>query len=423
MSCNYTFNMNGLYKLISILLVFFFSSCSVLMLSDENDFVGDIIFNKSDKGLIVVEEGLYWPLMSKFDVYLSGLADEGFIISLHVWEGGTAEELRNLLGSFYSINKIDGAFLIGDLPTVWYEMYTFNYTEEFPCDLYLMDFSSAWTDTDGNGIFDSHSSLDIDIYTSRIIGTEQEISSYLDKAGLFRAGQMNIGTGAYIFKDDDWSDYRSGSDFGLDDIYNTVIIDEYIPDTVRPTYVSSLTENSAEYVYQWIHSSPSLLCIENNGAYEYINTNDIWNINFKGNFYNLFNCSASRFTQNNLAMSYLMKTDYALATMGSTKVGGNYHPQIFHNVLSNNGTWGDAYKEWYNLYGAANDKWFLGMMILGDPFLQVTTMAPEYRLIGRAPEIEPGPEDIEKLTDKFLMYSTEFRSEGYDEYKQRTGTN
>ena len=35
-------------------------------------------------------------------------------------------------------------------------------------------------------------------------------------------------------------------------------------------------------------------------------------------------------------------------------------------------------------------------------------------------ELEPDMDDIEKLTDIFLMYSTEFRSEGYEEYVQRT---
>ncbi len=393
----------------------------MLVLSDDKEYIGDVGFSETDKVLIIVQDELYGPLESKFNIYSTDLAEEGYTVSLHIWVDGTVEDLKNLLNSYYTSNKIDGAFLIGDFPSAWYEMYTFNYNEEFPSDLYLMDFSAVWDDADGNGIFDSHSKLDLDIYTSRIIGTEGEISSYLDKVHLFRAGEMDISPGAYIFKDDDWSDYKRGSSFGLKGIYSSVIIEEYVPDTIRPTYITNLTEGSAEYVYQWIHSSPSLLCIENNNSYQVISTNDIGLNNFKGNFYNLFNCSASRFTQTNLAMSYLMKTDYAIATMGSTKVGGNYHPKIFHNVLSNGGTWGDAYREWYNIYAVDNDKWYFGMMILGDPFLHLTVSEQEYQLYGAAPEIEPGVEDIDKLTDIFLMYSTEFRSEGYEEYAQRTG--
>ena len=62
-------------------------------------------------------------------------------------------------------------------------------------------------------------------------------------------------------------------------------------------------------------------------------------------------------------------------------------------------------------------------MILGDPFLHLTVAEQEYRLVGAAPELEPDIEDIDKLTDIFLMYSTEFRSEGYEEYVQKTGSN
>jgi hypothetical protein len=160
--------------------------------------------------------------------------------------------------------------------------------------------------------------------------------------------------------------------------------------------------------------------VEFNNDYQYIDIRDIGSLNFKGLFFNLFDCSASRFTQDNIAMTYLAKTDYALATIGSTKVGGNYYPLSFNTTLSRHGTWGDAFKVWYNHYGITDDSWFLGMMILGDPALTVSVKAQSFELFSSASTvIAPTAEEIDGLKKKFIEFSASSASEGFNEYKER----
>jgi hypothetical protein len=288
------------------------------------------------------------------------------------WNGGGAEELRAFLRSYAEGGAVDGAFLVGNLPAAWYEQQGFSAREEFPCDVYLMDVDALWEDRDGNGILDAHSPLSLDMFVSRIAGSGAEISRYFEKAHLYRAGELTVWKGAYVFKDDDWADFHRGSSFELSRIYGGVEVCEDIAESFRSAYVEKLSATGAEYVYQWIHSYPPLLCIKGSTAYEYIHTSDIASINLKGVFYNLFDCSATRFTEDNLGAAYLLRTDYGLAVMGSTKIGGNYYPRAFHYALAEGARWGDAFKCWYDAYGVTDDKWFMGMVILGDPMLALT---------------------------------------------------
>ncbi len=116
-------------------------------------------------------------------------------------------------------------------------------------------------------------------------------------------------------------------------------------------------------------------------------------------------------------MTYLFKTEYAIATIGSTKVGGNYDPKVFHDVLSENGTWGDAYKSWYNNYGIISDKWFLGMVILGDPMLVPSKgVQKDFKSLSVG-LIPPGPEEIEELHDIFEEFAYDFRGDSFEDYK------
>ena len=120
-------------------------------------------------------------------------------------------------------------------------------------------------------------------------------------------------------------------------------------------------------------------------------------------FYNLFNCSASRFTDEHIAMTYLTKTDYGLATTGTTKPGGNYYPKAFHHLLAQGNTWGEAFRGWYNNFGVTDDKWFLGMVILGDPML--TIQPTVHRILKTAPLTQIPPD--EEMMDARRAYPEE----------------
>ncbi|MGB5266503.1 MAG: hypothetical protein WBN30_07945 [Polyangiales bacterium] len=89
---------------------------------------------------------------------------------------------------------------------------------------------------------------------------------------------------------------------------------------------------------------------------------------------NLANCYSARFTDDALAVAtaYTVGTDYGLATVGSTKMGAQTDPRLFHEGLTKGLRWGEAYREWYNQVGRKNDHWHLGIVLMGDPLLRVT---------------------------------------------------
>ncbi len=51
-----------------------------------------------------------------------------------------------------------------------------------------MDLDATWTDSDNNGIYDGHSSLNLSIYVSRMNGSLDEIIGYFNKLHNYRSG-------------------------------------------------------------------------------------------------------------------------------------------------------------------------------------------------------------------------------------------
>ncbi|RPJ09367.1 MAG: hypothetical protein EHM28_01780 [Spirochaetaceae bacterium] len=391
------------------------SSCSLLYLNSDDDF--QVEFDRTRNLLVIVEQGVAPALEDELDIYRVDLASDGINVRVMSWTGGNAADLREYISQSIKNNATDSVFLVGSMPAAWYEQYASKGNEEFPCDLYLMDPECVWEDGDSDGIFDKHSEIKVRISVSRVIGSSDELTAYFGKLHAYRTGDLSLPVGAYLFKDDDWYDFQTGSSFGLSRIYSNVAIDENPPITLRDKYFMNMTGASAEFVNQWIHSYPSALFVQEDSRYSPVTTLDIGNRDLRGLFYNLFDCSAARFTEENLGMTYLVRTNYALAVFGSTKVGGSYQSLIFYDVLSKRGTWGDAYKTWYNRYGKRSDSWFLGMVILGDPALMVTTTGVHYRAIDMSLPVEPDATWIKTLEDTFWTMDWATNAGNYSDYR------
>jgi hypothetical protein len=405
---------NFFKKIFLIFLPILLFNCSALVLENRSIFNPET--EKTKKILIIVEKSISSYIDGSINTYINDLKDQNITAYKYIWTGGTVKDLKNVINTNYNENKINGAFLIGNLPSVWFEMYAFTHDEEFPCDLYFMDFQADWIDSNHNNIYDSHGKLNLVVYTSRLIGTIDEINKYFTKDHKYRLGTLSNNEGAYIFKDDDWAAFNTNYAFGLENIYNNVTIRENINDTNKSTYLTDMTLTSPEYVYQWIHANPPNLAIKNTGVFQWLNINEFQSYNFKGVFYNLFDCSASRFTENNIAMYYLTKTDYGLATLGSTKIGGNHTPVLFNSVLAQKGTWGDAYKFWYNNFGFKDDAWFLGMMILGDPTLTLNVKEQVYQIVDFQTKGEPSYQELSKMNSIYSNLATDLQVENYSTY-------
>jgi len=370
--------------------------------------------------MVVVNDTVFPLIAGSIAHYINDLASASFQYLITTWTGGTAQELRDFIASFWNQHHIKGVFLIGNFPAAWYEMVTFDgeYGEErWPCDFYLMDLDGSWIDADGDGIFDQHSPLFLDLFLSRLIGTASEINAYFSKNQQYRLHGSQIDRSAFIFKDDDWKDYYFDYDFNLSGIYPLVDICQEFEATTRVNYIAKLTGNGAEYVYQWIHSAPTNLQIRNGDHWESITISDIITNDFKGAFYNLYNCSASRFTEENLATTYLMKTNFGLATIGSTKIGGNYWPIIFHDALASGETWGRSFQSWYQGFGVDSDSWFLGMCLQGDPLLTISGQTAHTFNSNALPP--PSESHIKQLEMIMAQHTSLYKVGTFEEYKTR----
>jgi hypothetical protein len=300
-----------------------------------------------------------------------------FNVHVESFVPGTVEDLKALLFDHVDMHDIEGALLIGELPAAWYEQVAFSYHEEFPTDIYLQDRDAVWTDEDGDGIFDHHSDLNLDIYTARLNGTSTQLQDYFARARYYRRVGPLVDVSAFIFIDDDWSSANTSDEFHLGELYSNVNVLQDEADSTFANYLARLTGSGAEFVYQWIHSAPLFLSIHDQDEqgklfYSKVLSRDIAKHDLKASFFNLFDCSAARFTGENLAEEYVVATDYGLAAIGSTKTGAVNDPHFFHENLVLGRRWGEAYQMWFNEVGKRNDAWHLGIVLMGDPLLRLT---------------------------------------------------
>lgn len=370
--------------------------------------------------LVVIPENIKTQI--DFDIYTNLLFKENTKVKWIYWTNGDAETLKTLIKTEYESGNIKGAFLIGNLPTVFFEMecdwgepYGMVY-EEWPMDIYFMDINGEWFDNDNNQKFDAHSHIQIEIFTSRLTGTVEEIKSYFQKINRYRLEGSLMESSAFIFKDDDWHDYMASYNWSLDSIYNDITTYEKLEETTKVNYVEFMRNAGAEFVYQWIHSDPDMLYFGENFGGDYLTRQEIASMDLKGSFYNLFDCSASRFTQDNLAKTYI-HTSNGLATIGSTKTGGIYNPDRFHGALAEGKNWGEAYKRWYNADGVLDDSWFGGIMIQGDPMLKLNKLTAQK--LSASGYRAPTPQEILKLRTKMYSPLNQRKIENFENYKER----
>jgi len=92
-------------------------------------------------------------------------------------------------------------------------------------------------------------------------------------------------------------------------------------------------------------------------------------------FYNLFACGPGRFTDDNyLAGAYIFHTTYGLITVASAKSGSMLNFQHFTKPLGEGKSIGESFRIWFDIqapYGSWEKEWYYGMVVCGDPTLEV----------------------------------------------------
>ncbi len=113
-----------------------------------------------------------------------------------------------------------------------------------------------------------------------------------------------------------------------------------------------------------------------------LSSNDIQTIDPDGILYNLFACSAARFTESNyIAGRYTFADTYGLAAIGSAKSGSMLYFEDFYEQLGRGRCLGKAFQEWFRNQGTDGFDnwevcWYYGMALIGDPLLQVNVCSP-----------------------------------------------
>jgi hypothetical protein len=332
---------------------------------------------------VIVESGLVGPLATSLGTYVADLQNEGHAVSLVGWSGGTPVDLRDSLRAWHAQGLV-GAVLVGELPVPWYEL---SYDQsEFPCDYYYMELDGQWSDSDGDGLFNSLSAGGGDegpeIWIGRLWAMRLSwgapvslLQDYFSRNHAFRTAGTGIPQRALSFVDDDW-DYWG--DCSLDLAFNQVTVINASAQTIAANYKAELLEG-----YQWVHvcshSCPwSHTFYLNYGwgggsVYNY----EILALQPPALFYNLFSCSATRYVErDNLGEWYIFGQPHGLAVVGSAKTGSMLDFHEFYGPLGQGASIGDAYRQWfaYEAQGGLSgyeQSWFMGMNILGDPTLRI----------------------------------------------------
>ncbi len=340
--------------------------------------VSTIRGNKGDKVLIIVADYLADPLAAPLAQFQSDIASDGWTVEMHVISGGTAEDIKYL---FQSTPDLDGAVLVGFLPCAWYEE-DYWAPEEFPCELFLMDLDGTWTDSDSDGLYDSHSGdVAPEIWIGRIdahtaYGPELLLlAGYFARNHIYRTGSLGLNPEALAFNDDDWSYY---TDCGLDGIYgsSSVTVINSSSQTTAENYLLNL-DQGYEFVHLMSHSCPWGHTFKlPSGMAGTVMAPEIAQVNPHTAFLQLFSCSNARWVEEGcLGNWYLFGTDYGLLVTGAAKTGSMLDFEEYYDPLAAGLTFGEAFREWWEYqalggFSSSERAWFYGNALLGDPTLK-----------------------------------------------------
>lgn len=333
---------------------------------------------------IIIDSSLAEKVYADFSEYQNTLIDDGYQLIIHQVSGSSYTDIKQLICDDYNLGST-GAILIGDIPQPWFEMVSYwgDY-EQFPISLYYMDINGNWADTDGDGLLDYHTgNVSPEIWVGYLNPHFQSFDSesallidYFNKNEMYRNGTLTLPQRALCFNDDDWNYYGTA---GLNAVYDDVTVIEDFAQTCADEYTSQLQEGY-EFIHLMAHSCPWSHTFRN--GYNYagcVSYTEIYNQHPQAFFYNLFNCSGTRFVEHdNIGNWYVFNNPPVggLAAVGSSKTGSMLDFSHFYDPLGQGASLGEAFLYWFQEqasggFSLPEKSWFYGMNILGDPTLTV----------------------------------------------------
>lgn len=340
--------------------------------------------------LILAEKNLFYALTKEIKTYAEDVhAITGYGIFLEYVENPNPESLKSLIVSYQ--NNLCGVFLIGDMGECYFETQNdhnkYGY-RKWPCDLFFIDLDGVWTDSDSNGIYDSHTgNVAPEIFLGRLSTAglypcENEVD--LIRRQLQKSHDFWWKTSYHVhettlnYVDSDWADMFHP--FNIKKVFSTLNITNVRygiePEFSASDYLLRISSDVYGFTHLAAHSTP--IHHRFKVINEYIYSNQIRIINSNNYAYSLFCCSACNWAagyQNDyLGGAYLFNNGKTIAVVGTTKTGGmdpNSTPEFYSMLPYMN--LGNAFLNWWSSFGNShttdNIYWCYGMTILGDPII------------------------------------------------------
>lgn len=386
------------------------------------------------KGLIalVVAENMNDNLSADLDSYIADLTARGWSVEHSTYStAGTAVALKDYLKSLADSGLV-GAVLVGELPFAWYQIASdgnadgqftgppYDFSEEFPCDLFLCDLDGLWEDDStfagtnsplspgSDGRYDSHSQdRNPEIWVCRIDASRISYTnklelyhSYFQRVHGYREAEYTLPSQGLFYVDDDWITYFENHKTEL--VCDSVVEERNGTTTCADDYRGRLSKEGL-YLTVLVHADPTAHYFMKPGSptYDMFYGSELPTIKPRYGFYNLFACSNCRWIEQNPMGSIYQFYGSGLASIGSAKTGSMLDFDVFNTALGQNKCWGDAYLDltnyWMTYYPSQgwpwdqySRGWYMGMCLLGDATLDLGTQHPT----GITEKVEPALVDL-----------------------------
>lgn len=340
--------------------------------------------------VVFVNSTIYKPIEMSLDQYMSDLENDGFAVQVvqtdRLW-GETASGARSYLREVFP-RRLVGAFLIGDLPEVWYRMGN----TVLPTDMYYRDLDGEWVDLNNDGVYENHTGNTApEIWVGRlkastVSGNETSlINNYFVKNHRYRSGLRALPWWrALAYVDDDGVEWAQDINASLNLVDTDVTL---VADPATTTAEDYLKRIADPFGFQWIylmcHGYADYHTFMVNGApkggtvypYQYRD------IDPRAFFYMFFVCSGARYTEAEyLAGTAVFTQNYGLVSIGATDIIYSVSFRKFFACLNESKTIGTAFQEWFIEQGRWQDQLkegedyrylFYGLTIVGDPTLKL----------------------------------------------------
>jgi hypothetical protein len=360
-----------------------------------------------DLVLVFVNASLQPAIQAELDTYVADLSAEGFGSKVIAVSGGRPADLRQVL-QVHQDSGLVGGLMVGDLPVAWWE--DGSRGEDYPLELFFTDLDGTFSDSDGDGKYDSHSgSRAPDIWIGRIHASrltygseEQLVRDLFHRNHDYRTGQLMIQHRGLVYNEVDWYPH----DHGMSSLYSDVTMFNDENTTTAYHYKGQL-QLGYEFVHIIAHSSPWVhtffLQNEVPGGGSVFNF-EITALEPHGAFYFMNACICARYTEkDNLGNWYLFARPWGQAVIAATNLmyGVSYLTTVYR-ALDNDSCLGDAFLKWHK----ANYSMQMGTCILGDPTLRIAD--DEGRMTNATPAVQRSPSGSPLDWTEYVVDSSNF---------------